>query len=195
MKKDKYTTAEILTGIRNGNDNVLHFIYKSYFESVRNMVVSKNGTEDLAYDIFQEALVVIYKKVGNKDFQVTKSSFFTYFYSVCRNTLFKYYEVSSKDVLPRSVDIEGLKDLTHDYEEEERLIMEGIKEQLFHKYILELPEYCFKILQLVIAGMTAKVIAQKLNLSSEGYVRNRKKVCLDTLIKMIKKDPKSKELL
>ena len=88
-----------------------------------------------------------------------------------------------------------MKDLTHDYEEEERLIMEGIKEQLFHKYILELPEYCFKILQLVIAGMTAKVIAQKLNLSSEGYVRNRKKVCLDTLIKMIKKDPKSKELL
>lgn len=195
MKKDKYTTAEILIGIRNGNDNVLHFIYKSYFESVRNMVVSKNGTEDLAYDIFQEALVVIYKKVGNKDFQVTKSSFFTYFYSVCRNTLFKYYEVSSKDVLPRSVDIEGLKDLTHDYEEEERLIMEGIKEQLFHKYILELPEYCYKILQLVIAGMTAKVIAQKLNLSSEGYVRNRKKVCLDNLIKMIKKDPKSKELL
>ena len=195
MKKDKYTTAEILTGIRNGNYNVLNFIYKSYFESVRNMVVSKNGTEDLAYDIFQEALVVIYKKVWNKDFQVNKSSFFTYFYSVCRNTLFKYYEVSSKDVLPRSIDIEGLKDITHDYEEEERLIMEGIKEQLFHKYILELPEYCFKILQLVIAGMTAKVIAQKLNLSSEGYVRNRKKVCLDTLIKMIKKDPKSKELL
>lgn len=195
MKKDKYTTAEILIGIKNGNDNVLHFIYKNYFESVRKMVVSKKGTEDLAYDIFQEALVVIYKKVGNKHFQITKSSFYTYFYSVCRNTLFKYYEVSSRDVLPRSVDIEGLKDLTHDYEEEERLIVEGLKEQLFHKYMKQLPEYCFKILQSVIAGMTARVIAEKLNLSSEGYVRNRKKVCLDTLIEMIKNDPKSKELL
>lgn len=195
MKKDKYTTAEILIGIKKGDDNVLHFIYKSYFESVRNMIVSKNGTEDLAYDIFQEALVVIYKKVGNENFQITRSSFYTYFYSVCRNTLFKYYEVSSKDVLPRSIDIEGLKDLTHDYEEEERLIVEGIKEQLFHKYLKQLPEYCINILQLVIAGMTARVIAEKLNLSSEGYVRNRKKVCLDTLIEMIKNDPKSKELL
>jgi len=195
VKKDKYTTAEILDGIKNGKDSVLHFIYESYFESIRNMIVSKNGTEDLAHDIFQEALVVIYKKVRSDKLQITKSSFYTYFYSVCRITLFKYYEVSSKDVLPSSIDIGGLYDLTHDCQEEERMIVDGIKEQLFHKYLKKLPEYCYNILQLVMLGMTARNIAEKLKMSSEGYVRNRKKVCMDSLINMIKNDPKSKELL
>lgn len=195
MKKEKYSTNEILDGIKSGNNIVLQFVYQRYFDSIKNLVLSKRGNEDLAYDIFQESLVVIYKKLKTKEFQILKSSFFTYFYSVCRITLYKYYSTSNKDVLPHADNLYDLDFVSSDYEEEERLINEGIKEQLFHKYINHIPESCIKILRLVMAGFTAAVIAKKLNLSSDAYIRKRKKICIETLIEMIKKDPKSRELL
>lgn len=195
MKKEKYSTSEILDGIKSGNNRVLQFIYQSYFDSIKTLVLSKKGNEDLAYDIFQESLVVIYKKLKTEEFQISKSSFFTYFYSVCRITLYKYYSTSNKDVLPNADSFYDLDLVSSDYEEEERLINEGIKEQLFHKYISLIPESCIKILSLVMVGFTSAVIAEKLKLSSDAYIRKRKKICLETLIEMIKKDPKSRELL
>ena len=195
MKKEKYSTNEILDGIKSGNNIVLQFVYQSYFDSIKNLVLSKRGNEDLAYDIFQESLVVIYKKLKTEEFQILKSSFFTYFYSVCRITLFKYYSKSSKDALPIADSLKDLELISNDFEEEERLVVEGIKEQLFQKYINQIPDSCIKILKLVIAGFKAAEIANKLNLSSDSYIRKRKKICLETLIEMIKKDPKSRELL
>lgn len=195
MKKEKYTTNEILDGIKSGNNIVLQFIYQNYFNSIKTLVLSKRGNEDLAYDIFQDSLVVIYKKLKTEEFQILKSSFFTYFYSVCRITLYKYYSTSSKDALPNADNLKDLEFISSDFEEEERLAVEGIKEQLFQKYISQIPESCMKILKLVMAGFKAAEIANKLNLSSDAYIRKRKKICLETLIEMIKKDPKSRELL
>lgn len=195
MKKEKYSTNEILDGIKSGNNIVLQFVYQSYFDSIKNLVLSKKGNEDLAYDIFQESLVIIYKKLKTEEFQILKSSFFTYFYSVCRITLYKYYSTSSKDVLPHADNLKDLEIISSDFEEEERLATEGIKEQLFQKYLNQIPESCIKILKLVMAGLKAAEIANKLNFSSDAYVRKRKKNCLETLIEMIKKDPKSRELL
>lgn len=195
MRKDKYSTAEILDGIKNGNNKVLHFIYQNYFASIKKMVLSKRGNEDLAYDIFQESLVVIYKKLMNEELEIQKSSFFTYFYSVCRITLFRYYSINAKDVLPTALDIKEIELIYSDFEEEQRLIIDGIKEQLFHHYLSQISEACVKVLRLVMAGISSAEIAEELGFTSDSYVRKRKKICLETLIEMIKKDPKSRELL
>lgn len=196
MRKEKYSTAEILQGIRNGNNKVLSYIYESYFDSVRKMVIAKNGNEDLAHDVIQESLVVIYKKTKDEKFQIEKSSFLTYFLAVCRITLFNIYNSGSKDMLPYSIQLnEDDEDLASDLVEEEKLIVDGIKEQLFHKHINNIPESCVKVLQMVMAGFKSEDIARKLNFASGSYVRKKKKICLDTLIEMIKKDPKSKDIL
>ena len=39
MKEVKYSTVEILKGINEGDDRVLRFIYKSYYEIVEKMPV------------------------------------------------------------------------------------------------------------------------------------------------------------
>ena len=176
MRKEKYSTSEILDGIKNGNNIILQFVYQSYFDSIKALVLSKRGNEDLAYDIFQESLVVIYKKLKTEEFQILKSSFFTYFYSVCRITLYKYYSTSSRDVLPHADTLHELDFVSSDFEEEERLVVEGIKEQLFQKYIEQIPDSCIKILKLVMTGLKAAEIANKLNFSSDAYVRKRKKI-------------------
>lgn len=154
-----------------------------------------NGSGDLAKDIFQEGLVVVYKKSQDEKFVIKQSSFFTYFYAVCRLTLLNYYKNSNKDVIHQAAKLHDNIDVSGDMDEEEAMARDGIKENLFHKYLYEIPKKCIKIMQLVLKGFKASVIAKRLGLSSESYVRKRKTVCLKTLVEMIKKDPKSKELL
>jgi len=53
----------------------------------------------------------------------------------------------------------------------------------------------FGLLKLVLKGLQSEKIAESLKMSSAAYVRKKKRICLKSLIEMIKKDPKSKELL
>ncbi len=193
MKEDKFSTTEILEGIREGRSIILHYIYNSYYASIEAMVLKNNGTEELAKDIFQEALVTMFKMAQAKEFEIKQSSFFTFFYALSRNTLFLYYRSNKRDVLYQVAELSN--DQVGFDDELEGLIKDGVKERLFHKYFQSISEKCRQILQLFLKGHTAVVIAEKLNFTSDSYVRKRKKICLETLIEMIKKDPKSKELL
>lgn len=195
MKKEKYSSTEILNGIRNGDHMILRYVYDNYYKSIKNMVLHKNGTEDLAHDVFQESLVVIYKKCQDKGFQIDQSSFFTYFYAVCKITLFSFYNKGSKDVLNRTVEIDEDKEVFDEFSDEQILVDEGIKEHLFHKYLKKISKNCLAILQLVMKGLKSDLIANQLKMSSAAYVRKKKRICLKNLIEMIKKDPKSNELL
>ena len=193
MKKDKFSTTEILEGIRNGSNNILRYIYEVYYDPIELMVLKNSGTKEIAKDIFQESLVAIFKMAQVKEFSIKQSSFFTYFYALNRNTLFMYFRSNKKDVLHHSADLKQ-NDIAFG-EDVDGLIMKGLKERLFHKYFHRISEKCRQILKLVMEGLTASIIANKLGFTSDAYVRKRKKICLDSLIEMIKRDPKSKELL
>jgi len=195
VKKEKYSSAEILKGIRIGDHIILRYVYDNYYKSIKNMVLHKNGTEDLAHDVFQESLVVIYKKSQDEGFQINQSSFFTYFYAVCKITLFSIYNKGSKDVLNQTVEIDEDKEAFNDLSDEQYLVEEGIKEHLFHKYLKKISKNCLAILQLVMKGLKSDLIAERLEMSSAAYVRKKKRICLKNLVEMIKKDPKSNELL
>jgi len=193
VKKDKFSTEEILEGIRNGNNIVLRFLYEAYYDSIEIMVLKNKGTVEVAKDIFQEALVTIFKMSQAKEFNIKQSSFFTFFYALCRNTLFMYFRSYKKDILLQATEL--IESDIEFGEDVDSLIKDGLKEQLFHKYFQLISEKCRKILKLVMKGNTAVVIAKLLGFTSDAYVRKRKKICLETLIEKIKQDPKSKELL
>ncbi len=195
MKKENYSSVEILSGIRNGNHTILNYVYNKYFDSIKNLVSSKNGSEELAHDVFQEALIVIYKKSQEEGFRINQSSFFTYFYAVCKISLFNIYNRDSKELLIHSVELNETNEIAGDLNDNHKLLIAGLKEQLFHKYIHKISKTCFDILQLVMKGFTSDTIADNLKMSSAAYVRKKKRICLRTLIEMIKKDPKSNELL
>lgn len=193
MKKDRFSTSEILDGIREGDNAILSYVYEAHYGSIEIMILKNGGTKDIAKDIFQEALVTMFKMTQDKEFAIKQSSFFTFFYALCRNTLFMYFRSYKKDVLHRAAPIE-----TNDVEfgeDVDSTILEGLKEQLFHKYFRSISEKCKSILKLVMKGYTAIVIAKMLKFTSDAYVRKRKKVCLEALVERIMKDPKSKELL
>ena len=148
-------------------------LYKG-FPAINKLIQSKGGTKEEAEDIFQEALIVFYKKAKQKDFVLT-SAISTYLYSVAR------YLWSDK--------LKSNKNKTHEIETEElvseeieiqQLIEKEKKFQLVEEVLNSIGEKCLKILQLFYyKGFSMKIIARQVDLKSEKVAKNQKYKCLE----------------
>lgn len=74
--------------IGNNERDAIELVYKENYGLIQHFVVYNNGTEDDARDIFQEAMMVLYEKAKQPDFELT-CQIKTYLYSVCRRLWLK----------------------------------------------------------------------------------------------------------
>ena len=80
----RLSEEEIIAGLRKRDNRVLQYIYKNSFTPVRQLIVSNAGSDNDAEDIFQEALIIVFKKLKEEqEFQLT-AAFTTYIYSISR---------------------------------------------------------------------------------------------------------------
>ena len=91
----KYDETEILVGIINNNDNMIRYIYRSFFPGIKSMVGSFHNLSLDAEDVFQEGLMRAVINVREKKFKGS-SSFYTYLTSICRNVCLKELQRSVK---------------------------------------------------------------------------------------------------
>ena len=192
VKKKRYNDEEITEGLRQGNDDVLNFLYKNYYGAVRGLVLKSFGSEEQARDIFQEVIIVIYNKLQESNFKIT-SSFFTFFYAVIKITWLDFRKIKKTNPLDNA--LEYNEEIGVDIDEAELLAIRALRSNLFYTYLKQLKESCQKILEFSMADYSADEIAAKLNLKSGAYVRKRKSDCLKVLMEKIRKDSVFKELL
>ncbi|MEQ9006522.1 MAG: sigma factor, partial [Ekhidna sp.] len=76
--------SEILEGISRGDERMLDHLYKKYYRMMTKIVLSNNGTEDEAKDVYQEALLAFWQKAASGKLVLT-SKISTYLYSICLN--------------------------------------------------------------------------------------------------------------
>jgi RNA polymerase sigma factor (sigma-70 family) len=82
------TDSEVILGILNNSEIVLKRLYTAYFPMVLQLIINNNGDGDDAKDIYQEAIIILYNKVKNGDFELS-SKLKTYIYSVSRRLWLK----------------------------------------------------------------------------------------------------------
>ena len=78
----------VLRAIGNNEKAAIEAVYKENFSLIQHFVVSNNGSEDDARDVFQEAMMVLYEKSRNPEFELT-CQIKTYLYSVSRRLWLK----------------------------------------------------------------------------------------------------------
>src|SRR5690606_29578642 len=89
MKRGLYETDEaVIAGIRCGDDRALAHMYKLHFPMVSHLILSNNGTDDEAKDIYQEGVIVFYEKIKDNSLELS-CQIKTYLYSVCRRLWLK----------------------------------------------------------------------------------------------------------
>lgn len=188
----RLTDAEIIAGLRKRDNRVLQYIYKNSFNPVRQLVLHNCGSDNDAEDIFQEALIVIFKKLKNDlDFELG-STFTTYLYSISRLLWLKHLrEIKKLEIDPLNRDLEE----RIEFEEPGPLEDKDLRFAIYQRNLLKIPEDCQKILQLTAKDLSSSEIARQLGFRSEGYVRKRRHYCKEYLVDRIKEDPEYQAII
>jgi RNA polymerase sigma factor (sigma-70 family) len=181
----RLTDEEIIVGLRKRDNRVLQYIYKNSFNAVKQLVVHNAGSDSDAEDIFQEALIIVFKKLRDEpDFKLT-ANFTTYIYSISRLIWLKHLKQVKK------IEIDPLnRDMEERIEFEEPLPVEDkdLRMAIYQRTLSRIPEDCQKILRLTAEDITSREIARQLGFRSEGYVRKRRHFCKEYLVNKIKED-------
>ena len=178
----------ILEGLMEGQREATELVYSRCFNQVRIMIENHSGSEDDARDVFQDALIALYKRLHKSDFNLT-CKLSSYIQIMCRNmwrskTRNVQMTTSTDTIAHEVVDIDA------DVVEQ---MAGSARRNLMFKHFSELSEDCRKILEQFFAKTPMKEIAAMLD-TSEGYIKKRKHVCKSRLMANVQSDPLFKEL-
>ncbi len=76
------TDQEIVDRIKVGDDTAVSYLYDKYYKMGTNVITKNNGNDDDAKDIYQEAVILVWKKIMAEKF-VLSSKLGTFFYGIC----------------------------------------------------------------------------------------------------------------
>lgn len=185
---NKYITALLQ------NDMVLvEEIYSRFSSKIKHLIIANNGSEADAADVFQEALVDIYKKAKN-GFMLT-CPMEAFLYLICRNrwmnqiTRKKYNNVTFADD-------EGYSNLVSEdsFGNAEQILIAQNRKNLIEIKLAELGDSCRQLLQHSWGGKKMEDVAALMN-TTYAYIRKKKSDCISKLITLIKSAPDYKLLL
>lgn len=186
-----YTDDAIIEGLKKRDNGVIRYIYKEYYPTIKFLITTNSGTENDAEDVFQDALVVLYRKIARENLVLT-SSFKTFLYSICRNLWLQKLDrrVFSSEFL----EMEDLSEL------EDNILLEQADEEqekyrLFQQHFLKLSQDCQKVLRLFLKKTSLREIAEIMGFKTEKYAKTRKFMCKEKLKNSIINDPFFKKYL
>lgn len=152
----------------------------------------KSFSGEDAKDIFQDALVAVYRNVLKEDFEI-RYSFKTYLFSVVKKMLLQRLKIGSRmemigdfnfDEIVTEKDVNRLSD-GMDWDKE---TLKEMKWGLFWRKFKEVPEDCREILKMFLKGISLKEIAVSRGYKSENYAKKKKYFCKEFLKNIIEED-------
>lgn len=180
--------TDYLKGIVENDYTVLQQIYKESLPEVAKYVKRNSGTFEDAKDVFQEGILIVFRKVRENTLELT-TSLHNYLFSVCRNIwLRKLKRKGNKEVnIDEMTELGFEEDLDADF-------IKSRKWKLFNMKFKMLAEECRKVLQMLFDGIAGKEIAARMGYT-EDYAKRKKYKCKNGLAALIKKDPEYKHLI
>jgi RNA polymerase sigma factor (sigma-70 family) len=170
----------LLRGLATNDRKCIEAIYQGSYNMIQSLIINNQGTVDDARDIFQEALIVLYEKVRQGDFELN-CQIRTYLYSVSRRLwlkklqqqrrLYAHWEEAEE---PVSVDTDLER---HEQEDADYLRME--------QAIQQLGEPCKSLLEAYyLQKQNMATIATEFGYTNADNAKNQKYKCLMRLKKI-----------
>ena len=183
-------TETIIEGLLKSDRKVLGYIYKTNFRMIESFVVANLGTTEDAWDVFQEAMVVLLQKL-REDAHIVHSSFSGYLFGIAKYIWYRrmrqlYNEDGlgvelDEDILPKHEYVQIVNDVEVLASREER-------ERVFQEAYISLKIDCRRIIEMIINGCDIKEITEYMNYASVKYAFRRRQQCRERLLERIKSE-------
>lgn len=183
----RYSDEDLIRGLQQKKSCYIGYLYQEFGPVVRHLVKRNSGNQQDVEDLFQDAILVLFKRSQVEPFKL-ECSLKTYFISICKNLWLQ--RLDRKYRLLYLSDFEGHeKNGTCDLDDQE--LKEETLEQhrLFYRNLMSLPTECQRLLKLYCLKIPYKEIAKLMNYKDEIYVKTRKYSCKNLLRKKILNDP------
>lgn len=184
------TTEEILSGIRQKEDHILRMIYDETYPGIRKYILTNSGNEQDAEDVFQEAMVLVYRKVTRNELELT-SGFGTYLVALCKHLWYNHFR-KNKNISFQDINHELLEDISKVYDIPGK---EQSARRIIQKHLLQMAPECQQLLMLFYDEVPFEEISQNMGFSSDGYIRKRKFICKKKLMDRLFRDPEFRDLM
>ena len=174
--------TEIIEGIAQGDNRFINKIYKSFYPSIAYMIVSNNGTDEEAKDIFQEAVMVLYDKITQNKFELS-SKLSTFLYAVSRRLWLK--QLSRKGHTSNTFDISDFEDILRVEDDIEHHQEIENKFDQMNEAMNQLGEPCQTLLKdFYIQNLSMQDITEKFGYTNSDNAKTQKYKCLQRLKKI-----------
>lgn len=182
-KRSGIHNPEYLEAIRNNDPHKLDRLYGEFFPGIAGYVLRNSGSEPEAHDVFQEALIIIYRKSQDPEFGI-HTSFKAYLFTVSKQLWMNELRKKGR----QKVTLEDAPTLT-DSEDITETLADREKDKLYRKKFAELKEDCQKLLRLFFDRTKMEEIARVMGYGSVSYAKKRKFQCKERLMGLIQADP------
>ena len=180
------TEHNLLDLVRRGDAKAIEALYRASYHQCAKYVTNNKGAAEDAQDVFQEALIVLFKKVREPNFELA-ANVPSFLYGIVRNLWLKKLRDYQKQSLVLTLDDPDKNHPLVEVDESEQKI--ELEERLIHlqQCMSILSEECRRLLDLSIyKKFNSKEIAQEMGYA-ESFVRVKKKRCIDGLKDEMKK--------
>lgn len=176
-----FTDQQLLEGLWADDYETLKIIYDRFKPQVIAFVSKQGGSSSEAEDVFQDSLIVVFKK-KETDFTLT-SGLGTYLVGVSRFIWLRKQRKKSREIRVTPAHTEGLTDTA-----ELEATLHGLdKRQLFLEKLSLLGDSCQRVLRMVFAKKPLGEIAKKMGYTSD-YIKKKNRTCKLKLTKLIQED-------
>lgn len=176
----EYSNSELYNGIIGQNQEALNYLYTHFFTKIVRLIQNHGGKESDAKDIFQESIVIFYKKNSTGAVDST-TPILPYLMNTCKLIWLATYRKKSKLTSSIPSDIQEENELYNEY-------LLGKRRALYNKHFSNLDESCKALLMAYFDGASFREIAEKFSIK-EDYARRKKQICKEYLVRKIKEDP------
>lgn len=182
MAKNIHEDQRFVIGLMNNDTVLINEIYKRCAQKVKSWITFNNGSDDDAADIFQEALMDIYRQAKYKSLVLT-CPFEPYLLLVCKRKWLN--QIKKKAILPVTNSEEDLLHIGEDtFAQADDLEKQARQSAVFYSAFEKLGERCKEIISWSMKGEAQEKVAETLGVTY-GYLRKKKSECMAALVKMV----------
>ena len=190
----KYSDQQIVDAISLAKDRerILTYLYKTHLPVIERVVKRSGGATEDAHDVFQEALLVFYKKAMTGEFQIPQYNIKNFLIGVTKNMW-----ISRVRKIVRAKEKEAtITEQYYSYDEVNMPIEAEEKRLLIDELLKSVGEKCYQLLKKTIYhGLSMKEISKELGYSSEDTAKTIHYRCKQKLMKLYKDRQDIKQVL
>ncbi len=171
------------------NDKALEYLYIKIYPKIKTYIFKNSGTEDDAFDIFQDSIIILCKQVQLDKFD-TKKEISGFLFSVCRNLWINKAKRDKKTTrLTEDFDYKDSSDFSND-------IITNAKASGLKQITNMLGEKCYELLKsIIIYNKTPSEIIEQMGFATINSVKTQKYKCKQKLFKILEENPSLNDII